>query len=268
VSASTRSQPAASDGRTSSGVPTAPTPEAQLAATLLADVRRGTGATVTWLNHYSAMQSLQGGVPLDQFDYLGLDGILLCQLVRSDVPRTSADLVLPVLLEQPGELRIALIGSTQETLAAVAAKIEGQYGHRVVLVRDGYGQLPAPADLRDELRAARAQVAIVGLGAPLQDHYALAIKRPGLLVATCGGWLDQFAGGETYYPAWAYPLRLNWLVRLAREPQRLWRRYSVDAARALRARAALIDYVTGQGRRPLTASFSGPETSLTDVSAA
>ena len=89
--------------------------------------------------------------------------------------------------------------------------------------------------------------------APLQDHYALAATSPGVLVVTCGGWLDQFAGGEPYYPAWAYPLRLNWLVRLAREPRRLWRRYTIEAIRAVRARADLIDYVLGQGGRPLDA---------------
>jgi hypothetical protein len=53
-------------------------------------------------------------------------------------------------------------------------------------------------------------------------------------------------------------LRLNWLVRLAREPKRLWRRYTIDAVRALRARAKLVDYVTGLGARPLEAVASGP----------
>lgn len=246
----------------------AETPERQFAAMLLADLRRGSGATVTWLNHYSAMQSLHGGVQLERFDYLGLDGLLLCRLLKSEAPRTSADLVLPLLLEHPVRLRIALIGSTQETLQAVAAKIEAQYGHRVVLMRDGYDGLSTPAELRDELRAARVQVAVVGLGAPLQDHYALAVRSPGVVVATCGGWLDQFAGDAPYYPAWAYPLRLNWLVRLAREPKRLWRRYTVDAIRALRARGDLLRYVTGVGRRPMAAVFFHPGMASSDAPAA
>jgi beta-1,4-glucosyltransferase len=55
---------------------------------------------------------------------------------------------------------------------------------------------------------------------------------------TCGGFLDQ-ALQVNYYPAWAYPLRLNWLVRVLREPRRLWRRYTVDAVRAVAARAEL-----------------------------
>ena len=69
-----------------------------LAGRLLQNMAEGTGGTVTWLNHYSALKSLRAGVPLEEFDYLGLDGIFLCRLVRSSAPRTSADLLLPVLL--------------------------------------------------------------------------------------------------------------------------------------------------------------------------
>ncbi len=245
----------------------AESPERRFAQVLIADLERGLGGTVTWLNHYTAVRSLQDGVPLHRFDYLGLDGTLLCRMLSNPAPRTSADLVLPLLLEHSGPLRIALIGSTTETLRTVAAKIEGRYGHRVVLVHDGYTGLPAPEALRDQLRAAGVQLAVVGLGAPMQDHYALAAAGPEVLVTTCGGWLDQFAG-DAYYPSWAYPLRLNWLVRLAREPRRLWRRYTIDAVRALRSRAELAEYVIGLGHRPLAAASARPRTVPADVSAA
>jgi exopolysaccharide biosynthesis WecB/TagA/CpsF family protein len=226
-----------------------------LAAELSSRLSRGVGGTITWLNHFSARVAMDAGVPLDRFDYLGLDGMLLCRLlgVDSDSCRTSADLVLPQLLERSRPLRIALVGSKPETLKKVAEKIEREYGHRVVLLRDGYDGLPEAAALRRELSRLRAQLVIVGLGTPLQDFYALDLKRPGMLVATCGGWLDQFAL-DSYYPSWAYPLKLNWLVRLAKEPRRLWRRYSVDAVHAIRVRAALARYVAGQGARPLAAA--------------
>jgi exopolysaccharide biosynthesis WecB/TagA/CpsF family protein len=230
----------------------------RLTGLLLQNLNRGTGGTVTWLNHHSALRSLRADVPLEEFDYLGLDGIFLCKLVGSSAPRTSADLLLPVLLERSRYLRIALIGSTAETLAAVSAKIETEYGHRVVLARDGYAGLPEPADLRRELLRAGAELVVVGLGAPLQDFWALELRTPGTLVVTCGGWLDQFTAAA-YYPSWAYPLRLNWLVRLAREPRRLWRRYTVDAVRALAARSALVAFVTGRGARPLLAAAAEPD---------
>lgn len=229
----------------------------RFARLLAGDLDRGVGRTVTWLNHHSALVALRAKVPLDQFDYLGVDGIFLSRMLKATDARTSADLLLPELFAQKQRFRIALIGSSTETLEAVAAKVTAEYGHDVVLMRDGFAGLPTPEELRADLLAVGAQLVIIGLGAPLQDTYALALRTPGLLVLTCGGWLDQFSGAESYYPAWAYPLRLNWLVRLAREPKRLWRRYTIEAVRALRARAKLVDYVTGMGAQPLAAVASG-----------
>jgi exopolysaccharide biosynthesis WecB/TagA/CpsF family protein len=239
----------------------------RLADVLAGQVRQGDGGVITWLNHYSALRAVRAGVPLDRFDYLGLDGILLCRLVGEDVPRTSADLVLPALLERAEGLRIALIGSTDESLRAVAAKAESTYGHEVVLARNGYADLPEPGELRRTLRALRVDLVVIGLGAPLQDFYALDLQGAGPLVLTCGGWLDQYAAGGQYYPAWAYPLRLNWLVRLVREPRRLWRRYTVEALRAFRAKKALRDYVTGVGGRPLAAALSGTDPAVREPAA-
>jgi exopolysaccharide biosynthesis WecB/TagA/CpsF family protein len=75
----------------------------------------------------------------------------------------------------------------------------------------------------------RAQVVIVGAGAPKQEHLVLELRKalPELIFLTCGGYLDQVSQPTPYYPRWAYPLRLNWVVRLWREPKRLWRRYLI-----------------------------------------
>ncbi len=70
----------------------------------------------------------------------------------------------------------------------------------------------------------------------LQEQWALDVAAvlPAGLVLTCGGFFDQIHPAR-YYPSWAYALRLNWAVRLAREPGRLWRRYSVEALEASRS---------------------------------
>jgi exopolysaccharide biosynthesis WecB/TagA/CpsF family protein len=231
----------------------------RLALHLAERVTRGDGATVTWLNHFSGLRALRDGIPLDEFDYLGVDGLLLRSVLRADLPRTTADLVLPALLRSVGPLRVALVGSSGQVLDTVARKIEGQFGHAVPVRCDGYGQLLPPAEM-DRLLSARAvQIVIVGLGAPLQDRYSLAIRRPGRMVLTCGGWLDQFSQ-ESYYPSWAYGLRLNWLVRLAKEPRRLWRRYTTDAAHALRNGRELREFVLRSGDRPLRDMLDGAAT--------
>ena len=62
----------------------------------------------------------------------------------------------------------------------------------------------------------------------MQERLGNLIRRrlPGIAVITCGGYFDQVIVGD-YYPAWAYPMRLNWLVRMWHEPRRLWRRYLI-----------------------------------------
>ena len=47
---------------------------------------------------------------------------------------------------------------------------------------------------------------------------------------TCGGFLDQLAESQHYYPAWIDKADLRWLYRLCKEPRRLLRRYTLDYA--------------------------------------
>jgi N-acetylglucosaminyldiphosphoundecaprenol N-acetyl-beta-D-mannosaminyltransferase len=57
---------------------------------------------------------------------------------------------------------------------------------------------------------------------------------------TCGGYLDQLAGGIDYYPRWVDQANLRFLYRLYREPRRLWRRYCLEYGEfAVRVSAAL-----------------------------
>ncbi|WP_374760949.1 WecB/TagA/CpsF family glycosyltransferase [Agromyces indicus] len=170
---------------------------------------------------------------MNQFASVGIDGTLLRLIVgRPFPPRTSADLVLPILLARTPWLRVGLVGGTPEANARARVAIAGMVsdGSEVCYSIDGYSGLTAsevPAGL---------DILIVGLGAPLQDQFAselIRLPNSPRLVVTCGGWLDQVSV-PTYYPPWAYRLKLNWLVRLIREPRRLWRRYSIDAAIALR----------------------------------
>src|SRR5688500_11343338 len=107
-------------------------PADRLAIHLADRLESGRGCTVTWLNHYSAVIAMRAGVPVGEFDYLGIDGIFLRRLLGVPVPRTSADLTLPVLLRSAKPLRIGLVGSTAEVLDVVARKLQEDFGHSVV----------------------------------------------------------------------------------------------------------------------------------------
>ena len=85
------------------------------------------------------------------------------------------------------------------------------------------------AHVLERIRAANADLVLVGLGAPKQELWiaeaAPALGRPVLLGV--GASLDFLAGTLRRAPKWMSASGLEWLFRLGQEPRRLWRRYLV-----------------------------------------
>lgn len=196
----------------------------------------GLPVRVAWLNHFSIRKALQEATSaMTQVDVCGIDGQLLKWLLRHPV-RTSADLVVPLLLRCDETIKTVLaIGGMGDRSAALADALSESAGRPLRIIHvDGFQGLVRGEDLRRLVDDVQPDLLLVGLGAGLQEQVlieAAAGMNRGYAL-TCGGFLDQVLQ-PGYYPAWAYPLRLNWLVRLAREPRRLWRRYTVDALLAL-----------------------------------
>jgi len=71
---------------------------------------------------------------------------------------------------------------------------------------------------------------LCGMGVPHQERFLLTLKNAGYggLMISCGGFVDQLAAAQRYYPAWVDKLELRWAWRIYQEPRRLWRRYLVD----------------------------------------
>jgi exopolysaccharide biosynthesis WecB/TagA/CpsF family protein len=205
------------------------------------------GLSISWLNHYSALAALETAVSMcaKEMSLIGIDGKLLQRIIGAPA-RTSADTVLPIFLRQTHDARVALIGGMPGTLEARTRAFEmafGENGHVVANVHGYWGGKGYPA-VRAEVVEARPTIAIVGMAPGQQEQVASQLRAdlPSAIVATCGGFLDQLVV-DRYYPTWAYPLRLNWLVRLVREPRRLTSRYTFWAARALLQRQTLKSYV-------------------------
>jgi UDP-N-acetyl-D-mannosaminuronic acid transferase (WecB/TagA/CpsF family) len=201
----------------------------------------GSGAPVrvTWLNHHSIRVALEvAPEAVGAVDVCGIDGQFLQWLLRHPV-RTSADLVVPRLLTADPTIGTVLaIGGQGDRSDVLSAALTREAGRPVTAkALDGFLDLPRGNDLRRLVREVRPDLVLVGLGAGLQEQVLLeaASAMPRGYALTCGGFLDQVLQ-EGYYPGWAYPLHLNWLVRLAREPRRLWRRYTVEALSAVASR--------------------------------
>jgi UDP-N-acetyl-D-mannosaminuronic acid transferase (WecB/TagA/CpsF family) len=221
-----------------------------LASYLVEAVGAGHQTVVSWLNHHSVQVSFKDPVScaaLAQTDIVGTDGLLLAGLVGAKA-RTSADQLIPMLLPRLGATRICVIGSTEESLALALPKLAELLGSGSTIVgaMNGYEALLRESALGAWIDSLEADVVIVGVGPGLQDAIAIEAKNnsSSRLILTCGGFLDQIHQ-NSYYPAWAYPLKLNWAVRLCREPRRLWRRYSLDAISAVRRRSLIAERVSG-----------------------
>ncbi len=87
-----------------------------------------------------------------------------------------------------------------------------------------------------------ADFVLVSLPTPLQQDW-LAEHRAAIeatVVMTGGSYIDHMAHAswpQSWYPAWTTTMRLNWLYRLAKEPRRLWKRYSIELVTYVRLAA-------------------------------
>ena len=185
--------------------------------------------TVTWINHHSFLM-MENKENYSKIDVLGVDGLLMRYLNFPISPvRSSADLVLPALFES-NQLKVGLIGGSHSDSRKHADFFTLRYP--TCTVTWSYSGYLGVSDLIDAVIKEKStpDVIVIGMGSPLQEICAIQLAQridKKCLIVTCGGWLDQI-GYEAYYPKFAYPLKINWLIRLIREPRRLWRRYSIE----------------------------------------
>ena len=80
------------------------------------------------------------------------------------------------------------------------------------------------------INAAKPDILHVSIPTPMQQDWVwkVAGRLDVPVIITGGSYLDHLAERVYWYPRWVNQMRLGWAYRLAREPRRLWKRYSVD----------------------------------------
>lgn len=203
-----------------------------VAERLVTDARERV-VTGTWLNHWSIQRARAD--ELRRFEFIGTDGTLLQWLLTANGQRTgrsSADLVIPRIIARDPSAPIALIGAAP---GVAQEAMRRNPAWNVVYTCDGFEELRGLRGDYSRLVDSGARIVVLGLGTPLQEEVALevAAQVDAGLVLTGGGWIDQLAAKEAYFPPIVHTLRVGWLWRLAHEPRRLGRRYTVDAVSAV-----------------------------------
>jgi len=127
---------------------------------------------------------------------------------------------------------VFLLGSTEETLR----KLTNALGELVpgLVIADTFS--PPFRTLSDDedaaivarINASGARTVWVSLGCPKQEIWMLAHReRVQAVMIGVGAAFDFVAGSKPRAPLWMQKAGLEWLHRLASEPDRLWRRYLI-----------------------------------------
>lgn len=160
------------------------------------------------------------------------DGIGMAILLRllnqpPGLNLNGTDLIPKVLRLYAGR-SIALFGTEEPYLRRARERVTGQLAPgSMVLTTHGFGET---GDYVHLAAKHKPELIVLGMGMPRQEEVACVLRHavgyPCLIV--CGGAIIDFMGGKTSRaPLWMRKTGLEWLYRLALEPQRLFRRYVV-----------------------------------------
>jgi N-acetylglucosaminyldiphosphoundecaprenol N-acetyl-beta-D-mannosaminyltransferase len=198
------------------------------------------------LNPHSYVVSLkdqQFANALRAADWLVPDGIgivLASRVLRGTIrQRVSGPDVFTALHQRLNRLphrRVFFLGGTPETLVRIGERMEVEFPN--IRVAGTYSPPFKPYYSAEErlqvtevVNASRADVLWVGLTAPKQEKWiyenkdALNVR----FIGAVGAAFDFYAGTIRPSPSFFRRHGLEWLPRLAQQPQRLWRRTFVSA---------------------------------------
>ena len=169
----------------------------------------------------------------------GMPVVLASRLLGRPVPEriSGTDLLIGILAaaESHGGLRVYLLGAMPGVADQAAVNIERSWPEIEVVGTNsppfGFEKDPEyQANLLEEIRNARPDLLVVGLGAPKQELWVHAHREEIDAAAVCiGASIDFIAGNKKRAPLWMQVWGLEWLHRMLTEPRRLFRRYLRDA---------------------------------------
>ncbi len=160
--------------------------------------------------------------------------VWLSKLARKPVSLVpGSDMVLPLAnLAAREQAPVALMGSTDEALAAAAAVLQERVGglRIAACIAPPMGFDPTGPEARRillDLQASGTRLTFIALGAPKQEAFAAFGREvtPGMGFASIGAGLDFLAGRQQRAPEWVRAIAMEWAWRMLSNPRRLARRY-------------------------------------------
>jgi N-acetylglucosaminyldiphosphoundecaprenol N-acetyl-beta-D-mannosaminyltransferase len=173
---------------------------------------------------------------LEQADLVYCDGYgvrLAAKALDAEIPHrmTGADWIygLAALCELAGQ-SVYLLGAEPGATAEAARRLGRWYPRlQIAGTHHGYFDIGSAHDDRvvEDINARRPDIVLVGMGTPKQELWVAqnAARLETDVVWTVGALFDYVSGRVPRAPRWLADNGLEWIFRLAIEPQRMWRRY-------------------------------------------
>ncbi|HEX3756537.1 MAG TPA: WecB/TagA/CpsF family glycosyltransferase [Rhizomicrobium sp.] len=146
--------------------------------------------------------------------------------------RTTPPEWIGAVLEVLGpKASIFWLGGSAEAIVKAARLYEERYGVRTAGVQHGFFDMAKNSvenlAVVARINSAAPSILLVNMGMPRQERWLWDnwdLLQTGVAI-TGGALVDHAAGRVRRPPRWVANLGIEWLVRLVREPKRLWRRY-------------------------------------------
>lgn len=187
---------------------------------------RKEGKLITFLNPFYIEKQKSQLDLYSKFDYICSDGMLPIILNRFwnkrkslrisfDMTSLAKSVFEYLSISQQG---LFFIGSSQESINRFVKTVKGSYNLNILGWHHGYIKGNFDFVVR-EVIASGAEVVVVGMGAPLQDEFAVYLKESGFAgtIYTCGGFFHQTTERINYYPEWINRWNLRAFYRLIHE---------------------------------------------------
>ena len=200
-----------------------------------------TGKTlITTINQYSfciAQEDAAFKKALQASDVLLPDGMAIIAAVRllTNVKITKIagaqlhEFLLNKLNEAGGSC--FYLGASEATLAKITAKVHKEFPKvQVHSYSPPFKAVFTESDNQNMLAAVNAvapEVLFIGMTAPKQEKWAFEHKAmlQAKTICSIGAVFDFYAGTVKRPSPFWIALRLEWLIRLIKEPRRMWKRY-------------------------------------------
>lgn len=135
------------------------------------------------------------------------------------------------------DTKIFLLGAQEGVADRARQNINEKVGREIIIdsYSPSFGFEKNPEECQyiiDRIQQSGATVLAVGLGAPKQEKWIAQYRHqlPSIKIfLAIGATIDFEAGEKARSLKWMSEVGLEWMHRLASEPQRLWKRYLVDS---------------------------------------